>query len=404
MSKTFRCTYRDGNGKIVTELLTGESQAHVVDTVASRAGLILAITETALEGEQKARRRSRRRIKQDELVMMVRQLATMIDAGMPLLQCLQTLEDQTEPGRLRETLHTLAADVTRGRSFSDALAYHPRVFDKLFVSMVRAGETGGFLAEILERLAVHMESAASLRRKVKAAMMYPAVVVCVAIVVTVLLIVKVIPVFERMFDDFKAELPLPTKLLIGFSHFLRGYGLFVLFAIIAAGFALRWYINTPHGRLQFDRFKFMLPVFGALNRKVSVARFTVTLSTLIESGVPIIRSLEIVSETSGNEIINRVLRDAMHRTEKGEPIADSMKSSKFIPRMVAKMIEVGEATGRLDQMLHRIGMFYTDQVNTAVAGLTALVEPLMIVFLGVMVGGIMLCMFLPIFQLSQVVS
>jgi type IV pilus assembly protein PilC len=278
------------------------------------------------------------------------------------------------------------------------------VFDKLFINMVRAGETGGFLAEILERLATYMEAAASLRRKVKSAMLYPLIVMCIAVGVTVLLIVKVIPVFENMFKDFNAELPLPTRFLIATSHVVRGYGLFLLAALVGLFFLVRKYAQTPAGRWQFDRLKFALPIFGVLNQKVALARFASTLSTLVESGVPIIRSLEIVAETSGNELVNRVVRNAMQCTEKGEPIATALRASKFIPRMVAKMVEIGETTGRLEQMLQRIGAFYTEQVNTAVAGLTALIEPLMIVFLGVVIGGIMLSMFMPIFQLSQVVS
>ncbi len=402
--KTFRCTYREAGGKIVVERMEAESQARLIEVLSAKGCLILSITEVTGGTFGAQRARGKRKVKQEDIILFVRQFATMIDAGLPLLQCLQTLEDQADPGRFRETLHLLVEDVTRGRSFSEGLANHPKVFDKLFVNLVRAGEMGGFLAEILERLATYMESASALKRKVKAAMMYPVVVLSIAVGVTVLLIVKVIPVFEKMFQDFGSQLPLPTRLLIATSHLLRGYGLFVLAGLVALFFVVRKYTRTPRGRYQFDRLKFALPVFGALNQKVCVARFASTLATLVESGVPIIRSLEIVSETSGNELINRVLREAMQRTERGEPIADALRGNKFIPRMVAKMIEVGESTGRLEQMLKRVGVFYTEQVNTAVGGLTAMIEPLMIVFLGVVIGGIMLSMFLPIFQLSQVVS
>jgi type IV pilus assembly protein PilC len=402
--RAFRCTYRESGGKIVVERLQADTQAQLIEMLSAKGCLILSIVEEAGGTADATRARGKKKVKQDDIILFVRQFATMIDAGLPLMQCLQTLEDQAEPGRFRDTLHLLVEDVTRGRSFSEGLANHPKVFDKLFVNMVRAGETGGFLAEILERLATYMESASALKRKVKAAMMYPLIVLAIAIGVTVLLIVKVIPVFEKMFQDFNAQLPLPTRFLIATSHLLRGYGIFVLVGVVGFFFVAHRYVNTPRGRYQFDRLKFALPVFGALNQKVCVARFASTLATLVESGVPIIRSLEIVAETSGNELINQVLRNAMQRTEKGEPIADALRGNKFIPRMVAKMIEVGENTGRLDQMLQRIGVFYTEQVNTAVGGLTAMIEPLMIVFLGVVIGGIMLSMFLPIFQLSQVVS
>jgi type IV pilus assembly protein PilC len=401
--KAFRCTYRELGGKVVSARLEAESQAQLIEMLAAKGCLIFSIAEE-MSGPGTGRARGKRKVKRDEIILFVRQFATMIDAGLPLLQCLQTLEDQAEPGRFKTTLCMLVDDVTRGRSFSEALVNHPKVFDKLFINMVRAGETGGFLAEILERLATYMEAAASLRRKVKSAMLYPLIVMCIAVGVTVLLIVKVIPVFENMFKDFNAELPLPTRFLIATSHVVRGYGLFLLAALVGLFFLVRKYAQTPAGRWQFDRLKFALPIFGVLNQKVALARFASTLSTLVESGVPIIRSLEIVAETSGNELVNRVVRNAMQCTEKGEPIATALRASKFIPRMVAKMVEIGETTGRLEQMLQRIGAFYTEQVNTAVAGLTALIEPLMIVFLGVVIGGIMLSMFMPIFQLSQVVS
>ena len=402
--KAFRCTYREAGGKIVVERMEAEAQAPLIEVLSAKGCLILSIVEEAGGMPGAKRAHGKKNIKQDDIILFVRQFATMIEAGLPLLQCLQTLEDQAEVGRFRETLHLLVEDVTRGRSFSEGLANHPKVFDKLFVNLVRAGETGGFLAEILERLATYMESASALKRKVKAAMIYPLIVLAIAVGVTTLLIVQVIPVFEKMFQDFGAQLPLPTRFLIATSHLLRGYGIFVLIGLIVLFFVVRKYVRTPRGRYQFDRLKFAMPVFGALNQKVCVARFASTLATLVESGVPIIRSLEIVAETSGNELINRVLRNAMQRTERGEPIADALRGSKFIPRMVAKMIEVGESTGQLDKMLQRIGVFYTEQVNTAVGGLTAMIEPMMIVFLGVVIGGIMLSMFLPIFQLSQVVS
>jgi len=399
--KIFRCTYRAG-ANVKAERIEAESQAQLIDLLSAKGFLILSIIEEPPAAGHRWRRG--RKVKNEDLVLAVRQLATMIDAGLPLLQCLQTLEDQAEPGRFREVMHALVEDVTRGQSFSESLANHPLVFDKLFISMVRAGEAGGFLSEILDRLSTYMENAAALRRKVKSAMTYPTVIVFIAIGITVFLIVKIIPVFEKMFADFGAPLPLPTQMLIALSRLMRTWGFVMLGVVIGLFFLLRWYAKTPAGRLLFDQLKFRLPILGVLMQKIAVARFTSTLAALVESGVPIIRSLEIVSDSSGNELINNVLRDAMRRTEKGEPIADAMRASKYMPRMVTKMIEVGETTGRLDVMLKRVAAFYTDQVNTAVAGLTALIEPMLIVFLGVVVGGIVLSMFLPIFQLSNIVS
>lgn len=403
--KAFRCTYREANGTLRSARIEAETQAEVIEELSARGCLILSVLEEPAELRRRwGWRGSRVKVKTDEVVLFVRQLATMIDAGMPLLQCLQTLEDQAEPGDFRNVLHALVEDVTRGRSFSEGLSNHPRVFDKLFISMVRAGEAGGFLAEILERLATHMEAATALRRKVKSAMMYPAVVMTVAAGITVLLIVKVIPVFERMFEEAGAALPLPTRLLIGLSHIIRGWWFVIVPSIALVVWGLRWYSGTPQGRLQVDRLKFRLPIFGPLIQKVAIARFSSTLATLLQSGVPIIKSLEIVSETSGNEVINQVLREAMERTERGEQIASALRASRYIPRMVSKMVEIGEQTGRLDQMLSRVAAFYTEQVNTTIAGLTALIEPLLIIFLGVVVGGIMLSMFLPIFKLTTVIT
>ena len=398
----YRCTIREPGGQVVVQRVEADTQSQVVDILSAQGNLILSIIE---EPRALRRRRGRtRRVKTEEIVMFVRQLATMVDAGLPLLQALQTLEEQSEQGGFKDVMHSLSDDVTRGQSFSEALSNHPRVFDKLFVSMVRAGETGGFLAEILERLASHMEEAESLRRKVKSAMMYPLVVSILAVCITVFLIVKVIPVFEEMFRDFGGDLPLPTKVLIATSRAMRSYGVLFLAAAIGLGFMFRWYYRTPNGRRAVDRSKFRVPVFGPLFQKIAIARFTSTLSALVQSGVPIIRSLEIVSETSGNEIINDVLRDAMNRTERGDPIADALRSSPYIPRMVAKMVEVGESTGRLDAMLKRVSDFYTDQVNAAVSALTSLIEPILIVFLGVVVGGIVLSMFLPIFEMTNVIQ
>ncbi len=399
--RTFRCTFREPSGKIQNDRIEADSQAQIIELLSAKDCLILSITEESKIVSR--RQRGSRKVRQDDIVIIVRQLSTMIDAGIPLLQCLQTLEDQTEPGRLRDVLHGLVEDVTHGRSFSESLANHPVVFDNLFVNMVRAGEAGGFLSEVLDRLATHLEEAAALKRKVKSALMYPTIVMAIAFAILRLLIVKVIPVFESMYMDFGAVLPLPTRILIAMSHFTRDWGLLMLVGGVALFYLLRWYRKTSGGRLFFDRLVFNLPVFGELVQKVSIARFATTLAALVGSGVSIIQSLEIVSDAAGNEIIRRVLKDATRRTEKGDPIADALRDSPYIPRMVCKMIEIGETTGRLDSLLNRVGAFYTEQVNTSVNGLTSLIEPMMIVFLGVVVGGVMLSMFMPIFQLSTVV-
>ena len=401
--KKFKCTYRIIDGSIETASFDAEGQEELVNLLTAKNYLILSIAEEYVSKSKK--KGIGKKIKQDEILIFVRQLATMIDAGVPLLQCLQALQDQLDPeSSFYTVLHTIVQKVSGGASLSDAFSTYPKTFDNLFVSMVRAGEAGGFLPEILNKLAVHLEQSAALRRKVKSAMMYPMIVITIAILIVTLLIVKVIPVFENMFKDFGAELPMPTQVLINISHFVRSYGVFVLVALVGFFFLFRWYLNTTNGRLAFDGLMLKLPIVGPLIKKVAVARFSSTLAALIGSGVTIINALEIVSTTSGNEVINKVLKNATVSTERGEPIASALNESPFIPRMVVKMMEIGETSGRLDTMLNKISDFYTDQINAAVAGLTSMIEPIMIAFLGIVVGGIMIAMFMPIFTLSNVVS
>jgi len=401
--KKFKCTYRITDGSIETESFDAEGQEELVNLLTAKNYLILSIAEEFVDKSKK--KVGRKKIKQDEILIFVRQLATMIDAGVPLLQCLQSLQDQLEPeSSFYTVLHTIVQKVSGGASISDAFSTFPKTFDNLFVSMVRAGEAGGFLPEILNKLAVHLEQSAALKRKVKSAMMYPMIVITIAVLIVTLLIVKVIPVFENMFKDFGAELPMPTQVLINISHFVRSYGVFLLVALVGFFFFFRWYLNTTNGRLTFDGLMLKLPVVGPLIKKVAVARFSSTLAALIGSGVTIINALEIVSTTSGNEVINKVLKNAVTSTERGEPIAAALNDSPYIPRMVVKMMEIGESSGRLDTMLDKISDFYTDQINAAVAGLTSMIEPIMIAFLGIVVGGIMIAMFMPIFTLSNVVS
>ena len=399
--KSFRCTYRDPSGKIENDRIEAENQAEVIELLSAKNFIILSITEEA--SKIKLRSKKSGKIKDEEIVIFVRQLSTMIDAGIPLLQCLQTLADQADEGRLRQVLFNLVDDVTHGKSFSETLSVYPKIFDNLFVNMVRAGETGGFLSDVLERLADYLEASVALKRKVKSALMYPAIVLSIAFLILVLLIVKVIPVFESMFMDFGAELPLPTRILIATSHFAISWWWLIVAFAIGAFLLLKWYTNTTRGRLQLHILYFNLPVFGQLIRKVAIAKFTSTLASLISSGVSIIQSLEIVSEASTNEVLKLVIIDATRRTERGDPIADAFNSSPYIPKMVSKMISIGETTGKLDALLSRVSIFYTEQVNTAVDGITSLIEPVMIVFLGVIIGSVMLAMFMPIFQMSSIV-
>jgi len=401
--KKFKCTYRISDGSIETKSFEAEGQEELVNILTAKNLLILSIAEESVIKSKK--KVGKKKIKQDEILIFVRQLATMIDAGVPLLQCLQALQDQLEPDTaFYSVLSSIVQKVSGGANLSDAFAGHPKTFDNLFVSMIRAGEAGGFLPEILNKLAVHLEQSAALKRKVKSALMYPIIVITIAILIVSLLIVKVIPVFENMFNDFGAELPMPTQILINISHFARNYGIFIVLALIGFFFLFRWYVNTTNGRMAVDTLLLKLPIIGELIKKVAVARFSSTLAALIGSGVAIVNALEIVATTSGNEVINNVLKNATTSTKRGDPVATALNDSPYIPRMVVKMMEIGESSGRLDTMLDKISDFYTDQINAAVAGLTSMIEPIMIAFLGIVVGGIMVAMFMPIFTLSNVVS
>ena len=343
-------------------------------------------------------------VKSDDIVVISRQMATMVDAGLPLVTGLSTLEEQLANPTLKSVITTVREDIEGGMSFSDALTRHPKIFSSLFTNLVRAGEASGMLAEILDRIAAYMEATNSLKKKVRAAMIYPAVVSGLALVISLVLIVKVIPVFGSIYEDFGATLPAPTQLLLNFSAFMQKWFLGIIVFFIALGFLFRGYIKTEKGRLVVDRFKFKIPIFGPLIQKVVVSRFTRTLSTLIQSGVPILRAMDIVGKTVGNRAVELAVAAASERIRMGESIADPLEETGLFPLMVTKMIAVGEKTGKLDVMLGKVSDFFDDQVDSMIAGLTSMIEPVLIAFLGVVIGTIVICMFMPILQLSSVVS
>ena len=343
-------------------------------------------------------------VKNDEIVVLSRQLATMVEAGLPLVTSLATLQDQIGNPMLKDVIRTVKEDVEGGMSLSDALMKHPRVFNSLFTNLVRAGEASGMLAEILDRIASYMEAANSLRKKVRAAMIYPAVVSGMAVVISLILIIKVIPVFGSIYTDFGAKLPMPTQILLNFSDFIRKWFLGIVFFFIALAFLFRGYLKTEKGRLAFDRFQFKVPIFGSLIQKVVVSRFSRTLSTLIQSGVPILRAMDIVAKTAGNRAVELAIMAASEKVKMGESIADPLEATGLFPPMVTKMIAVGEKTGKLDTMLGKVSDFFDDQVDSAIAGLTSMIEPILIAFLGIVIGTIVICMFMPILQLSSVVT
>jgi type IV pilus assembly protein PilC len=343
-------------------------------------------------------------IKTRDIVIFTRQLATMIDAGLPIVQCLDVLRTQSPNKKLRGVITQVKDEVEAGSTFTDALRKHPKHFDDLYVNMVAAGEVAGILDTILHRLAGYTEKAMKLKSKIKGAMIYPATIVTVAVGVTAILLVFVIPVFAELFSSFGQALPAPTQFVINLSNFTIAYFKYMLGVVIAAAVVCRQLYRTEGGRLSFDHFFLQLPVFGDLVRKSAVARFTRTLSTLVSSGVPILDALAITARTAGNKVVERAVLATRVSISEGRTIAEPLTQSKVFPPMVCQMIAVGEATGALDSMLQKIADFYEDEVDNAVANLTALMEPLVILFLGVVIGGLVISMYLPIFKLGSVLG
>jgi type IV pilus assembly protein PilC len=341
-----------------------------------------------------------------DLAIFTRQFATMINAGLPLVQCLDILSKQTEKEDFRGVIAQTMRDVEAGTTLAEALAKkeNNKVFDELFVNMVEAGEAGGILDDILQRLATFIEKAEALKRKIQGAMVYPAVVMTVAILATAFMLIFIIPTFARMFTAFGGDLPLPTKIVMGLSSFLRSYWWVMLGSIVGFAFALRRYYNTERGRMEIDKLLLRVPVLGDVIRKGAVARFTRTLGTLISSGVPILTGLEITARTAGNRVVQEAIMAARASIREGETISAPLKQSNVFPPMVVQMISVGEETGALDDMLTRIADFYDSEVDTAVDALTSLIEPVMIVFMGAVVGGMVIAMYLPMFKLINVVA
>lgn len=339
-----------------------------------------------------------------DIVIFTRQFATMIDAGLPLVQCLEILSDQTENPVLAKSISEVRTDVEGGSTYADSLAKHPKVFDELYVSMVAAGEAGGILDTILNRLAKHIEKAMKLKKQIKSAMVYPLTILGVAVIVVTILLVWVIPIFAKMFTDFGGSLPGLTQLVIDFSYFMQRNFFYITGGLFAFSYGFKKYYRTVGGKKTVDKIALKIPVVGELIRKASVAKFTRTLGTLISSGVPILEGLGIVAKTSGNKVIEHALLDARQSISEGKTIADPLEKSKVFPPMVVQMIAVGETTGALDGMLSKIADFYDDEVDAAVVALTSMLEPMMMVFLGITIGTIVIAMYLPIFEMAAIVG
>jgi type IV pilus assembly protein PilC len=335
-----------------------------------------------------------------DLVIFTRQFSTMIDAGLPLVQGLNILGEQTENKTFRNMLKKITKDVEGGSTLADALGKHPKVFDSLFVNLIAAGEVGGILDTILQRLATYIEKAEKLKSQIKGAMTYPIVVVGIAIIVIAVIMIFVIPVFQDMFSSFGKALPVPTQIVVAMSEFIKGNIHYMIGGLIVFVWVFRRYRRTSSGKRNIDSILLKLPIFGELIKKVAVARFTRTLGTMVSSGVPILDALEITAKTAGNVIVEEVIFDARSSIAEGQTIADPLSETDIFPGMVTQMISVGESTGALDAMLEKIADFYDDEVDATVSAMTSMLEPLLMLFLGGSIGGLVVAMYLPIFQMA----
>jgi type IV pilus assembly protein PilC len=363
-----------------------------------------------MEGQQLAKQKSyekqakRKKIKLQELTIFTQQIAAMLEAGLPLVSALEALEEQTESPVFQIIIRNVRNEVSAGRSFSDSCKDYPRAFPNLFVFMVEAGEASGNLAEILEKTSTYFEDTVKLMKQVKGALVYPAVVIGLAIILVNVLLVFVIPVFADMFKDFGADLPKPTQLLIGLSDFLKSYIIFLIIGVVAFFMLSKRFFATPKGRVIKDNIIIKLPVVGDLTRKVNLSRFCRTYAILMRSGVPILKTLDIVASASGNTYVERACKNISRHISAGGQVSDILSEDPYFPPMIKHMSRAGEQTGNVDGMLVKVADFYDAEVETLVAALTSLMEPLLITFLGVVIGGIVMAMFLPIFQLSSVVQ
>jgi len=388
------------SGREIRSSVEAATEQAAIAALLNRNMLVLSIQEKV--GRQG--RTSGGRVALADMVIFTRQLATMIDAGLAMVQSLQALAEQTTNKVMRDVIHDVCTRVESGDSFSEALAKHPKAFSRLYICMVAAGEQGGLLAEILARLATYLETTARLRKKIKSAMMYPAVVSVVAVLITTFLLIKVVPVFGEIFASFGAKLPAPTAYLIMLSNIVKHYLLFILLAGGGVVYGWFYFIKTPAGRLFWDSRRIKLPIFGAIAHKICLARFTRTLSSLVRSGVPILEVLQIVSQTVGNVVMEKAIKTAASDIERGESISAALAKHPIFPTMVVRMVTAGEQTGKIDNMLERISDFLDEEIETTLSGLTSMIEPILIVFLGVVVGGMVICMFLPLFKLPEIVG
>jgi type IV pilus assembly protein PilC len=400
---SFAYQARDVSGKVVSGTQEGLNEENAINTLMARGLMVLSIQQRSASKLVRAAAK----VSDSDLVVFTRQLATMVEAGLPLVSALTGLFEQSDPRKqagLRRVIGEITASVQEGNSFYEAVTKHPRVFNRLYCSMVKAGESGGLLAEVLDRLAGFLEASSRLRKKVKSAMTYPTIVIGIALCITTFLIVKVVPVFAGIFADFGAKLPTPTQFLIDLSNFVRSYWWAILIAIGGMIFGVRAWLQTKNGQETWDKWKLKLPVFGPLTHKICMTRFARTFAQLIRSGVPILEVMQIVGDTAGNVVVSRALKGVATDVEKGDPLTAALSRQPIFPPMMLRMVAAGENTGKIDEMLEKMADFWDEEIEATLNSLTSLLEPILIVFLGFIVGGIVIAMFLPIFKLNDVVS
>jgi len=400
---TFKYSVRDKTGKVVTGKLEGESREAVSSKLRSMGYIILDLNEDRLAQLNKIQFGTS--IKAKDITIFARQFATMINAGLSLTKCLSILAAQSENKELRDIISQVGRDVEAGQSLSEALSKHPKVFPPIFVNMVRAGETGGVLDEVLLRVADHFENEAALKGRIKSAMTYPIAMGSLVLIVLAAMMIFVVPTFQEMFASMGGELPGLTKAMVAISDGARSWpGLVFVAVVIGITVAFRTWKSTENGRYIWDGIKLRMPVFGSLVRKIALAKFTRTFGTLVSAGVPILSALDIVGDTAGNEVVSRAVKKVRSAIKEGETIAKPLAESPVFPSMLVQMIAVGEETGALDAMLNKIADFYDEEVSTAVDGLTSLIEPLMMASLGGVVGLIVIALYLPMFNIITLIN
>jgi type IV pilus assembly protein PilC len=402
---TYKYTARDQEGKSVSGRISAENESVIVAELRKRNLIILSISEEKGPVTKKSSKpRGAKKVKPEDLVIFTRQFSTMLDAGIPILQSLEALNEQTADLGFKAALVGIRNDIQTGISLSSAFAKHPRIFDQLYVNMIRVGESCGILSTILERVALYLEKSERLRQKVQGAMIYPMVVMGMALLITIGLLIKVVPTFSEIYASLDQKLPAMTQGLINFSNLFQHDFIFLAAGGFAAVFLFNWYKKTPAGHIQVDTLLLRMPVFGDLICKVSVSRFCRTFATLSQSGVPILESLDIVGKTCGNRVIEILVDEIKVSVKEGESIAMPLSKSTIFPLMVTRMIAIGEKSGQLEKMLSKVAEFYDEQVDTAVEGLTKLIEPLIIGFLGVVVGFVVIALFMPILNMASAIK